>query len=171
MHLWLFRKSTFWWRAARSEYFPPSFGLLKRNIVNRNVHMQWQRKRDDAKNHIAIQHILQHGGGGATLHEMREKSPGYHRRYVCMGKTIFMGTIKPNCFNLIGNFSSFYSDYLFFSVHLIDKQREQGWGMSHWVRDFTCFDKCFIHNWYMTERQENYVGKGRGGNCVECILN
>lgn len=59
-----------------------------------------------AKNHIAIPHTLQDG-------------LGYHRRYACMGKTIFMGTIKPNCFNLIGDFSS----YRFFRhCHALDRQ-------------------------------------------------
>lgn len=82
------------------------------------------------------------------------------RGSVCMGKTIFMGTIKPNCFNLIGNFSSFcwlsvrlpvcFASSLFgAAMHLIDKQggREivSARGILH-----VLISGDFIHNWYVT---------------------
>jgi hypothetical protein len=101
-----------------SVFFILRFSLLKRSNVN--VHMQWQRMRKRRKkSHRDSTHIAT-----ATGHC---ESRGYHRRNVCMGKTIFMGTIRLNCFNLIGNFSSFcwLVSQTFFSVlHLIDKQRE-----------------------------------------------
>lgn len=86
-----FRKALFDGMPHVVSVFSPA---LKRNSASRDVHMQWQAgnsHRDSA--HLVQRHRNRKGESQAII--------------VCMGKTIFMGTIKPNCFNLIGNFSSF----------------------------------------------------------------
>lgn len=75
VHLWLFQRYSvaisekhFWWLAARKWmfFFSCAF-LLKRNIVNRNVHMQCQRGRreyrNDEKSHRDSTHCI---GGKAS---------------------------------------------------------------------------------------------------------
>lgn len=61
----------------------------------------------------------------------------------CMGKTIFMGTIKPNCFNLIGNFSSFFCcayTRLFLILNDDDEESEKSEIQEQWKKkkEFLC---------------------------------
>lgn len=74
----------------------------------------------------------------------------------CMGKTIFMGTIKPNCFNLIGNFSSFCCcrTFCIFEIRRHDVFMHLWWALGRYSKpDFTCFHISgdFIHNWNMRD--------------------
>lgn len=88
MHLWLFRESTFWWHAARSECFFLScaFSLVEKEHRKRAYAMATSAR--GAKNHIAIQHILQRTAAG---HCEWEKRPGLSSQECMHGKNNIYG--------------------------------------------------------------------------------
>lgn len=91
----------FAWRKAVFDGTPHVESALpsskKEHRKQRRAYAEARKVEKYEKSHRDSTHIATAAGRGFR----------YHR--VCMGKIIFMGTIKPNCFNLIGNFSSFRS--------------------------------------------------------------
>lgn len=73
MHLWLFQKSTFWWHAARSEFFLRFFSVEKEHRKQKRAYAmatkgeEWKKKSHRESTHIAIRAIAKMPGLSSLL--------------------------------------------------------------------------------------------------------